>query len=122
MSEKCVELLVFDGCPNVDATLERVHAAIREANVGASVRVVLVASDEQAQRLRFLGSPTVRVGGADVDPSAEDRVHFGLQCRVYSVRGRLDGAPPVDWIVSALRGERVAEEIAAPGDSERSCR
>ena len=38
-------------------------------------------SDEQAQHERFLGSPTVRVGGVDVDPDAEGRLDYGLTCR-----------------------------------------
>ena len=105
MIEKRVEVLVFDGCPNIDVALERARAAVSDSKVPASVHLVHVESDEEAQRQRFLGSPTVRVDGRDIDPSATHRDDFGMQCRVYSVGGRLDGAPPADWIASALRGE-----------------
>lgn len=64
-----------------------------------------VQNDDEAMRLRFLGSPTVRVDGVDIDPSAENRDDFGLQCRLYVVGGRLEGAPPTDSIASALRRE-----------------
>lgn len=107
MNKRRLELLVFDGCPNIDATLERALAAIREADVCADLRIVRVESDDQAKQLRFLGSPTVRVDGRDVDPSAESRDDFGLQCRVYSLYGRFENAPPMAWIVSALRGGRI---------------
>ena len=40
----------------------------------------LVTGDEQAQHERFLGAPTVRVGGVDVDPDAEGRLDYGLTC------------------------------------------
>jgi hypothetical protein len=61
-----------------------------------------VESEEDAKRLRFVGSPTVRVDGADVEPAAAAREDFALQCRVYQVDGRLEGAPPTSWIASAL--------------------
>jgi len=100
-----VEVLVFDGCPNVEVALDRAHAAVATANVPANVRVVRVHDDEEAKRLRFLGSPTVRVDGVDIDLPAEDGDLFGLRCRLYSVDGRLEGAPPIAWIASALRSE-----------------
>ena len=102
MSAKHVELLVVDGCPNVDATLDRVRTAIGETGIGASVQIVPIENDDQAKHLKFLGSPTVRIDGVDVDPSAASRDDYGLQCRVYNVRGRLEGAPPMAWILSAL--------------------
>src|SRR5207245_6672434 len=102
---KNVEVLMFEGCPNVEATLTQTRAAIAAAGVPAKVSVVRLENDEAAVRLRFLGSPTVRVDGIDVDASACTRDDFGLQCRVYSVDGHLAGAPPADWIAAVLRGE-----------------
>jgi hypothetical protein len=39
---------------------------------------VLVATQEQADRLCFLGSPTVQVGGQDIDPAARTANAFGF--------------------------------------------
>ena len=114
MIERRVEVLVFEGCPNVDVALERARAAVSDSKVPASVRLVHVENDREAQRQRFLGSPTVRVDGKDIDPSAKDRDDFAMQCRVYSVSGRLDGAPPTAWIASALRGESPDVVSSAP--------
>jgi hypothetical protein len=105
MRAKQVEVLVFEGCPNLEPILARAREAIARASVPADLRVVRVESDEDAKRLRFLGSPTVRVDGVDVEPARIVGENFGLQCRVYSVGGRLQGAPPVDWIDAALRGQ-----------------
>jgi hypothetical protein len=102
---KLVEVLVFEGCPNVDATVAAAHAAIVQAKVAADLRVVRVESDDAARRLQVLGSPTVRVDGRDVEPSTHDRGDFGLQCRVYSVEGRYQGTPSVEWIARALQAE-----------------
>lgn len=108
MSDKRVEVLVLEGCPHIEAALARVRAAHDAASVGVEVRVVQIEDDAHARRVRFLGSPTVRVDGVDVDPSSRQRDDFGLQCRVYSVDGRLEGAPPAEWIEAALRGEPLA--------------
>ena len=106
-----VEVLLFDGCPNADLATSRAREAITRAGVLADLRVVRIDGPADAIRLRFLGSPTIRVDGIDVDGAADTRTDFGMQCRVYSVDGRLAGAPPVAWIEAALRG-------AARGSSE----
>lgn len=104
MNGRLVEILVFEGCPNGEVTVARARDAIERTKVPADVRIVRVESEVEAQRLRFLGSPTVRVDGIDVEEVARERDDFGLQCRVYFVAGRHDGAPPSDWIAAALRG------------------
>ncbi len=97
-----VEVLFFGGCPNVDIALARARKAAEATGV-ADVRLVPVESEDDARRLGFLGSPTVRVDGLDVEVSARARTDFGLQCRVYSVGGRMAGVPPVEWVEAALQ-------------------
>ena len=109
--------MVFEGCPNIELTLERARAAITDTNVAARVLLVHIRTDDDAKRKMFLGSPTVRVDGTDVDPSATHRDDFGMQCRIYSVGGRLEGAPPGEWIAAALRGE--TSRSASPSPSAR---
>ena len=52
-----------------------------------------VPDQEAAQRLRFLGSPTIRVGGRDVDPYTEERSDYGLSCRVFRTEAGMSGQP-----------------------------
>ena len=101
---KTVEVLYFDGCPNVEVAADQARRAIDGAGTPAEVRLVRIEGDEDAIRRRFLGSPTIRVDGVDVDQTAAARTDYGLQCRVYWVRGSLAGEPPVAWIEAALRG------------------
>ena len=114
-----IEVLVFDGCPNIEFTLAEVRAGLAAASELADVLVVHVESDAEAERLHFLGSPTVRVDGIDVDASAENREDYGLQCRVYAVDGRLASAPPASWIEATLRG--VTEETSTRAAHASSC-
>jgi hypothetical protein len=68
-----------------------------------SVELHEIESDEQAERERFPGSPTIRIDGEDVvAPSAEDVV--GLSCRVYRLRdGRPSPTPDPEDVRAAVR-------------------
>ena len=98
-----VELLYFDGCPNYESVVPRVRELLGQAGVSADVELRRIESDEDARRLRFLGSPTVRVDGRDVEPGADERAGYALQCRLYRTAAGVAGAPPDDWIIAALR-------------------
>jgi hypothetical protein len=97
-----LELLYFDGCPNHEALVRRLEQLLRGAEIPATIGLRRIADDTDAQRERFLGSPTVRVDDRDVEPGAEDRDDFGLKCRLYRTPAGLRGAPPDDWILDAL--------------------
>jgi hypothetical protein len=99
---KLVEVLFFDGCPHAEEAIKNTREAIDQARVEVDLRIVSIADDEEAARSRFVGSPTVRVDGVDVERSARERVDFGMQCRVYVVDGKRSGAPPAAWIRASL--------------------
>jgi len=79
-----IEVFYFEDCPNHLPTLERIHRVLREEGRHAEVREIPVPDTETALRLRFLGSPTVRVNGIDVEAESRERSDFGLTCRRYS--------------------------------------
>lgn len=99
-----VELLFFDGCPNADALEPHLRALLQRRCPGSELELRNVATHEEARRVGFLGSPTVRVDGRDVEPRSDARDDFGLKCRLYRDGDRLAGAPPDAWIVEALEG------------------
>lgn len=94
-----IELLYFDGCPGFAELLPRVRAL---AAGRADVELRPVESVEAAERLRFLGSPTLRVNGCDVDPDAADRTDFGMKCRLYRTGAGQTHSPPDAWIRRAI--------------------
>jgi hypothetical protein len=97
-----VELLYFDGCPSYARLLPRLRALIAQAGVEAHVDLRRVESPEAAETERFLGSPTVRVDGRDVEPGAGQRTDFGMKCRLYRTPTGLQGTPPEDDVLAAL--------------------
>ena len=106
MSVPVVEILSFAGCPNHDAARELVGRVSAELGLHPDVRLVNVETPEDAQRLRFLGSPTIRVNGHDVEPGADERDDFARSCRVYRTGSGFKGQPDEPWVRDALDGER----------------
>ena len=100
-----IELLYFDGCPSHEAFLPRLHELLAQAQaqVPAPIEQRRVESAAAAERERFLGSPTLRVDGVDIDPGARVRSDYGLKCRLYPTEQGPRGVPPDEWVLNALQ-------------------
>ena len=87
-----IEILYFNGCPNHDSALERLRQAAKRLGIDPEMRMVLVDTPEAALEHRFVGSPTIRVNGTDIDPAVREQTSYGLTCRRYPGDGAF--APP----------------------------
>jgi hypothetical protein len=97
-----VEILYFEGCPNHESARALVERLARELRVEPEIELLEVADPESAVALRFLGSPTVRVEGVDVEPGAEERRDFAFACRIYQSDGGASEQPAESWVRDAL--------------------
>jgi MarR-like DNA-binding transcriptional regulator SgrR of sgrS sRNA len=98
-----ITFLYYEECPSHDAALERLRQVMAEEGVQAEIEIIKVETDEQAQRLRFVGSPTIIVGGQDIDPPPPD-AYYALTCRAYRLEdGRISPLPSPDLIRRALK-------------------
>ena len=95
-----VELLYFDGCPSYEALLPRVQRLLAGR---AELELRAVESPEEAEAERFLGSPTLRVNGEDVDAGAAERRDYGMKCRLYRSAAGQSPLPPDEWIERAVQ-------------------
>jgi len=99
-----VDILFFNDCPNSAAALARVHEAVEITGVAAKVRMIEIRGAEDAIARRFLGSPTVRIDGRDIEHEASLRKDYGFMCRTYRASdGSASGAPSVQLIVAAIK-------------------
>ncbi len=94
-----IEILFFDSCPNHEPTMDLAREVLSELGLEAEIREVPVETAKDAETHRFVGSPTVRVNGKDIEPDALDRSDFGLSCRMY----RGGGVPPKELLLEAVR-------------------
>lgn len=92
-----------DGCPHAEQYLPQLEALLAAEGIDTPVRLHLVTSHDQARAEQFLGSPTIRINGRDVDPTARERRDYGLSCRLYTGPDGMQGTPPQQWVQSLLR-------------------
>ena len=95
---RTVEFLWWEGCPSTEQALSDLRSAMAEAGLDPdSIVLREIRTDEDAGAAAFVGSPTIRVDGRDVQPPTGDEP-IGLNCRVYRRRdGRVSPVPdPAD--------------------------
>jgi hypothetical protein len=88
-----IEILFAEGCPNVERARVLVSEVLREEGIDDPIEEIRVDTDEEARRLRFPGTPTVRIDGLDVDKRSRDAEAFGLAPRLYIRSGMITGCP-----------------------------
>jgi hypothetical protein len=99
-----VELRWWPGCPSTERALADLQAALDELRLDqVDVRMTEIRTDQDAEDVRFVGSPSIMVDGTDIVPAA-DREPIGLSCRVYQHRdGRISPTPDPHDLRAALR-------------------
>jgi hypothetical protein len=102
-----VELLWWRGCPSWERALAELGEEMARAGLDpAAVEVREVETEAEADIERFVGSPTIRIAGRDIQPPTGEA--SGLTCRVYRLRdGRISALPDRADIRDAL--ERAIE-------------
>ena len=96
-----VRVVYFDGCPHWEVAEQRLRTALeRVGRGGERINHDLVATAEDAERLGFIGSPTILVDG--LDPFATGGEQPALACRVFSTPEGRSGSPTVEQLVEVL--------------------
>ncbi len=94
-----ITLLYFEDCPNWKSADERLTLLATE-RPDITVSHQLVETPEEAERVGFLGSPSIQVDG--VDMFAEPGSRVGLTCRRYPTPDGYAGAPTLEQLRAAL--------------------
>lgn len=90
-----IELHVFEGCPHADPARTLLREVTGALCPWAQVVEVDVTSPEQAGAVGFLGSPSIRVAGRDVE-GLPGPAEASLSCRLYG-----DSGVPPRWMIEA---------------------
>jgi hypothetical protein len=97
-----IDFLYWEECPSHERALELLREVVAEERIEADIDVHEVITEEDAQRLQFPGSPTIRVAGQDIVEGAEGP--YSLTCRAYVLpSGRVSPLPSRETIAAALR-------------------
>lgn len=93
MTDRRIDLVYFEGCPNAERARENLRTALREAGRQSHWAEWDLSSEATPEQYRRHGSPTVLVDGEDVTGGGPDAV--AMACRA-------DGAPSAAAILDRL--------------------
>lgn len=102
-----IEFLWFDDCPSHVAARRLLKEAMLACGIDAPVDEINASDPVVAERVKFPGSPTIRINGADIEPGFIDPGDYTPRCRLYARNSGLKGVPERRWIEERLKeGQR----------------
>jgi hypothetical protein len=97
-----IELLVIDGCPHAESAHRLLRQACDEVGLGRlPITATVIASDEDARRRRFAGSPSFFADGRDL--FADATATPAHACRLYRGATGLSPLPDLVELRQALK-------------------
>jgi hypothetical protein len=100
--ENIVEILYTEECPFWKKALELIEEIASDQKPRITVKKIKISTETDAKNLRFIGSPTIRINGVDIDPEAPKGNEGFVGCRIYRYKGRMFEYPPKEMIESAF--------------------
>lgn len=102
-----VRVLWWSGCPSHTKARSMVEEIMADIGLDpATIESCQIVTREEAERERFIGSPTIEVDGVDIAPRDEDSMP-ALTCRLYFTReGRPSALPDRADVRDALTAHR----------------
>ena len=98
-----IGVLFIEGCPGVLSIANNIKEVIAEEAVHASISFILIETPEDARRLHFTGSPTVRINGMDIESNMQANKDYDLRSRNYYINGEKSDYPAKSMIRDAIK-------------------
>ncbi|NOY78288.1 MAG: DUF2703 domain-containing protein [Calditrichaeota bacterium] len=98
-----IDFLYNPKCPHTEETLQNLVTALKKNGWPAGIHSVQIKDLNQAKRAHFLGSPTIRINGHDLQENASPSERYSLDCRTFLIDGKPASVPTVDFLEEAIR-------------------
>ena len=95
-----VELFYFDACPSWQSARVLLEDLLDEMGIDGEIQMKQIKTNEEAIRLEFPGSPTIRVDGKDLFPVSHKG--YALGCRIYETPVGFRGLPTREMLCERL--------------------
>lgn len=111
-----VEFLWSAGCPNHETAEAILRGVLQKCGIGTPIVRIAVEDEEAGRRVRFPGSPTIRINGRDVEPGYDPAGCSDCtpRCRLYLTDHGLTGVPRRNWIEDAIHAARPSGSTQEP--------
>lgn len=106
-----IELLYLMDCPYCLKTKKLLKDVTKEFDLGIKIKEILIDSDVKAKKHKFIGSPTVRIDGKDIQeivtkqvcPACSEISGKCTTCRTYLYKRKSYPFPPKKMIREAIK-------------------
>lgn len=118
-----IELLYILDCPWCVKTKKLIKKSLEEIEEKADIEEILIDSEEKGKKYNFVGSPTIRINGEDIQEEVnkgrclpcEDlakhskkatefiRQECNCGCRIYFYKGKKYPYPPKEMIKEVIK-------------------
>lgn len=98
-----IEFLYFEGCPNHKQALDNLKKALNELGLEERIEVINIHDNDEAIAKCFLGSPSIRINGKDLEHADEADTDYSMRCRRYKSESRVQGYPEPELVRAALQ-------------------
>lgn len=92
---KSIELQYFSDCPNWKRALSGLKKVLKGLGIGTPIQVTLIKDEAEAVARIFLGSPTIKIDGQDIERVGGEPF---FSCRIYRFEGKNYGYLPPKMI------------------------
>jgi glutaredoxin len=126
-----IEILYILDCPWCVKTKKLIRESLRELGIKSDIEEILIDSDEKAKEYNFVGSPTIRINGKDIQEDVskgkclpceelaeltKGTTEFIKQecrcgCRIYFYKGKQYSYPPKEMIKKAIRNSSYSKSV-----------
>jgi hypothetical protein len=97
-----IEVLYFEGCPNHVPAMEILREALNSLGCQDEIHQIEIHTQAEAEENGFVGSPSIRINGSDIEPWARTTKEFGLSCRTYVNGSHYRGVPSRELLRRAI--------------------
>lgn len=109
-----IDLNVCERCLGTDRSLDEaaieIESLLQSIGYKLEVRKTLVEAEEQAKRLKFISSPTIRINGRDIQMELKESLCEScaaicdtyVDCRIWIWQGKEYASPPKAMIIDAV--------------------
>ncbi len=98
-----IEFLYFDGCPNHETALTNLKEVLSETGLKEEIDIINIENPEDVTKHRFLGSPSIRINGKDLEVTEDESTEYSMRCRRYKNGDVMEGFPSKELISTNLK-------------------
>ncbi|RKX30816.1 MAG: DUF2703 domain-containing protein [Candidatus Zixiibacteriota bacterium] len=98
-----IEFLYFDGCPNHETALTNLKEVLSETGLKEEIDIINIENPEDVTKHRFLGSPSIRINGKDLEVTEDESTQYSMRCRRYKNGDVMEGFPSKELISTNLK-------------------